>query len=89
MNFGIASVTAITVICYVIGLAAKNIEKIGDKWIPVIVGASGAVLGVVAFLTGMPDFPAADIITAIAVGVVSGLAATGVNQITKQLAKEG
>ena len=38
MNFGIASVAAITVICYVIGLAAKNIEKIGDKWIPVIVG---------------------------------------------------
>ena len=33
----------------------------------------------------MPDFPAGDIITAIAVGIVSGLAATGAHQIYKQL----
>ena len=36
----------------------------------------------------MPDFPATDYITAVAVGIVSGLAATGVNQIGKQLGKE-
>ncbi|MCR5012235.1 MAG: phage holin family protein, partial [Lachnospiraceae bacterium] len=46
---------------------------------------AGAILGAVAFLIGMPDFPAADIITAIAVGIVSGLAATGVDQAIKQL----
>jgi ribonucleotide monophosphatase NagD (HAD superfamily) len=33
----------------------------------------------------MPDYPAKDILTAIAVGIVSGLAATGTNQIYKQL----
>ena len=33
----------------------------------------------------MPDYPAGDPITAAAVGVVSGLAATGANQIYKQL----
>lgn len=88
MNFGIASVAAITVICYVIGLAAKNIEKIGDKWIPVIVGVAGAILGIAGWFTKMPDFPATDVITAMAVGIVSGLAATGVNQITKQLSRE-
>ncbi len=33
----------------------------------------------------MPEFPAADPITAVAVGIVSGLAATGADQIAKQL----
>ena len=36
----------------------------------------------------MPDFPAQDILTALAVGIVSGLAATGANQVGKQLKKE-
>ena len=34
------------------------------------------------------DFPATDPLTAVSVGIVSGLAATGINQITKQIAKE-
>jgi protein-S-isoprenylcysteine O-methyltransferase Ste14 len=84
MDFGIASVAAITVITYVIGMAVKN-TKLDNKWIPVICGVVGAILGVVGLATNMPDFPATDYITAIAVGIVSGLAATGVNQITKQL----
>lgn len=83
MDFGIAGVAAITVIAYVIGLLVKA-SGINDKWIPVICGVSGAVLGVVAMFI-MPDFPANDYITAAAVGIVSGLAATGVNQAVKQL----
>ena len=38
---------------------------------------------------GVPDFPADDYITAVAVGIVSGLAATGANQVYKQLSKGG
>lgn len=41
-------------------------------------------LGIVAMVI-MPEFPATDYITAAAVGVVSDLAATGVNQVVKQL----
>ena len=33
----------------------------------------------------MPAFPAQDIINALAIGIVSGLAATGVNQAIKQI----
>ena len=88
MEFGIASVVAITVIAYLVGMACKNVSKIEDKWIPVICGATGALLGVVALFTNMPDFPANDIINALAIGIASGLAATGVNQITKQLGGE-
>ncbi|MFQ9093825.1 MAG: phage holin family protein [Ruminococcus sp.] len=32
----------------------------------------------------MPDFPVQDVLSAAAVGIVSGLAATGANQIFKQ-----
>ena len=42
------------------------------------------ILGVVGMLV-MTDFPAADPLTAAAVGIVSGLAATGVDQISKQM----
>ena len=83
MDFGIASVAAITVIAYLVGAGCKASAKIFDSWIPVICGIVGAVLGI-AGLYVMPDFPASDIVTALAVGIVSGFAATGINQIYKQ-----
>lgn len=85
-EFGIASVAAITVIAYLIGEACKASKGIPDQWIPVICGCAGAVLGVTGLFV-MPDFPAGDIVNALAVGIVSGFAATGVNQIYKQLTK--
>ena len=84
MDFGIASVAAITVIAFLVGLAAKNIPAIGNQWIPVICAVVGGALGAVG-MNIMPDFPATEYITAVAVGIVSGLAATGVHQIGKQL----
>ena len=84
MDFGIASVAAITVICYLAGQVVKA-TGIDNKWIPVICGVLGAILGPVALFIGVPDFPATDGLTAVAVGIVSGLAATGVNQLGKQL----
>ena len=87
MDFGIASVAAITVICYLAGVIAKA-TALDNKWIPVICGVLGGVLGVVGLYLGVPDFPAADPLTAVAVGIVSGLAATGVNQAVKQLKGE-
>ena len=82
-GFGIASVAVITVICYLIGMAVKA-TAIENKWIPIVVGVSGGGLGVVGMLI-MADFPATDYLTAVAVGIVSGLASTGVNQIAKQM----
>ena len=77
---------AIVAICYVVGMACKAAQKIPDEWIPVIMGVCGGVLGAVG-MNIMPDFPAADYINAVAVGAVSGLAATGVNQVYKQATK--
>ena len=82
MDFtGVASVIGITVICYLVGMIAKA-SAVDNKWIPVIVGVCGAILGVAGMYV-ISDFPASDIINALAVGIVSGLAATGVNQVTK------
>lgn len=88
MEFGIASVAAITVICY---LAAQVVKAtaLDNKWLPGICGIIGAALGAACLALNVPDFPAGDYITAVAVGIVSGLAATGVNQVYKQLSTKG
>lgn len=78
------TVLAIVIITYLIGLAAKNIPVIKNELIPVIVGFCGAVLGVVGLYI-MPEFPANDVLSAIAVGIISGLASTGTDQVFKQL----
>lgn len=79
---------AIVVMCYLVGMICKSFknEKL-DSFIPDIVGVVGAILGVVIFLT-IPNFiPADNWAVAIAIGIVSGLSATGINQIYKQLKK--
>ena len=82
-SLGIASVAAITVICYLIGMGVKA-SGLDNKWIPVIMGVAGLVLVIVGMFI-IPEYPAKDYITSAAVGIVSGLAATGINQIAKQL----
>ena len=84
MDFGITSVVGITVITYLVGMGWKAVDTLNDKYIPVICGFVGAILGIVAMKT-MPDFPAKDVINALAIGIVSGLASTGANQVHKQL----
>lgn len=82
----VGTVLAIVVITYLVGLGAKNISTIKDEAIPVIVGLCGGILGIFGMFV-MPDFPAHDILNAIAIGIVSGLASTGVNQVWKQAQK--
>ena len=79
-------VLSIVVICYLIGVAAKAIKGVKDELIPVIVGIAGGILGVVGMYV-IPDFPVNDVLNAVAVGIMSGLASTGVNQVWKQATK--
>lgn len=83
MDFGIASVAGITVICYLVGMGLKCSEKVKNDIIPVSCGIAGCVLGIAGMYI-MPDFPAKDMINAAAIGIVSGLAATGINQAFKR-----
>lgn len=85
-NLGIAGVAAITVICALVGQIVKA-TKLDNKWIPIIVGIAGLLLGI-AGMHIMPDFPAKDILSAMAVGIVSGLGATGIHQAVKQMSSK-
>ena len=87
MDLGIVGVAAITVICY---LAAQGVKaaKLKKKWLPVICGALGMLLGILGLYV-MPNFPANDVISAAAIGVVSGFAATGVEHFKNGLKDEG
>ena len=86
-DLGIVSVPVIVVLCLLIGKAWKTADHLDDKWIPCVCGTTGLVLGVVG-RTVIDGFPATDPITAAAIGVVSGLAATGAHQIYKQLSED-
>ena len=86
-SFGIASVACITVICYLAATAVKQ-TPLANKWLPSICGTLGGVLGVLAWCGSVPDFPAGDPLTALAVGIVSGLAATGADQVIKQIGND-
>ena len=89
MNFADMGIVAVPVITVIAFLAAELVKLIGldAKWCPVICGVVGGILGVVA-MSQMPDYPANDILTAIAVGIVSGLSATGLHQIYVQLVRK-
>ena len=84
MEFGIATVASICALCYIVGLIVKA-SGLDNKWIPIICGVAGIALGILALYTGVPEFPATDPMTAAAVGAVSGLSATGIDQAFKQL----
>jgi len=73
---------AIVLICYLAAEAVKN-TSLDTKWIPLICGGLGLILGVSGFYL-IPQFPADNLLTAITVGIVSGLAATGANQAIKK-----
>ncbi|MCQ5165620.1 phage holin family protein [Roseburia hominis] len=82
----VPTVVAIIVITYLIGYTSKQIPQVKDNIIPVIVGVAGGILGIVGMFV-IPNYPADNILDAIAVGIVSGMASTGVNQIYKQVKK--
>ena len=86
MDFGIASVAGITVICYLAGMVCKASARLRNEVIPVVCGVTGGILGVAGMYL-MPEFPATDVINAAAIGIVSGLAATGAHQVIKQVGK--
>ena len=83
------SVPIIVVCCYIVGELYKQIfKKKTDayRFIPVLLAIVGGILGVVIFFTN-PEmiFNAENVWIALGVGIVSGVSATGTNQLIKQL----
>ena len=76
------------VLCYAVGFSLKKIKPFKDKYIPTVVMVFGGALGLVAYFTKLPAFPADHFLMAIILGVASGGAAVGVHQISKQSKKK-
>ena len=79
-------IPAIVVISYMITGTFKMF--VNNKYLPIVAGISGGALGVLSFVLQIDIMPATDIISALAIGIISGLAATGSNQILKQIKKK-
>lgn len=88
-TLGVAGIASITVICYLVGAIVKATPWKNNDAIPVICALTGAVLGGVAYFLGLDIMPATEPFTAIAIGIVSGWAATGVNQTAKKISRGG
>lgn len=84
--WGIASFTAIAIICYGVGQIIKVTPIKNDFIIPINIFVGGC-LGALAFALKIPEFPANDILTAIAVGIVSACVSTCINEIVKRFKK--
>ena len=84
----LVSVPAIAAIVYwviaIIKYAVKENETF-KRFIPLIAAGLGVSLGVVAYYLVPGIIPADNVVVAIIIGGASGLTATGVNQIIKQL----
>lgn len=85
-KLGIAAIPVITVICFLVAEGVKA-TALDSKWLPIICGGIGGILGIAAMYF-MPEFPAHDVLTALAIGIVSGFGATGAHQVYKQLTKD-
>ena len=86
----IAGVPIITAMVYAAMAGYKLIVNGKEnlvRIIPIIAVVLGVVLGIIAFYAVTDIMPAETIFTAILIGGASGLAATGGNQIFKQLTK--
>lgn len=84
LNYSVIPV--IVVICYVAITAIKQ-TKIDRRWLPLLSCVFGALLAAAMFYV-LPEFiGTASFTAAVISGAVSGLAATGTNQIFKQLMK--
>ncbi|MDE7263709.1 MAG: phage holin family protein [Anaeroplasmataceae bacterium] len=86
------SIPVITIICYLAGEFFKLVvlrKKKRYKYIPIIVGGIGGGLGLIIYFNS-PEllFNTRNPFMAIAIGIISGLASTGTNEVVKNLIKE-
>lgn len=87
----IASLPIIMILVLGIMQILKNVADKNENFlntIPLFSGILGAILGIIAFYV-IPDLiPATNILYAIFIGLIMGLAAVGLHQTVKQIAKK-
>lgn len=90
MDYTFITVPVITSIVYaiidIVKTATNNNEKL-LKFVPLVACALGIICGVIGFYCVPGVLDTANVFVAIVIGGASGLAATGTNQVIKQLTK--
>lgn len=79
-------VSLVYLIIEVIKSSLNDSEKF-KRYIPIIAAILGGVLEILCFYFAPTIIPADNVIVALFIGIVSGLSATGTNQIFKQINK--
>ena len=85
------SVPVIVMICYLVGEIVKLIlrKKKRFKFIPVIVGCVGGMLGIIIYYVSPEHMlNVTNPFVELSIGMVSGLASTGGNELIKQVLKK-
>lgn len=67
----------VLILCFLAGYLIKNFTGVPNKYIPLIVSISGAIVGVIVGLSKVTEINAESVIISIISGGVSGLASTG------------
>lgn len=86
------SLPIIVLVCYLFSEIYKVIFKEKEnlyKLIPIFSGLFGGLLGILIFLTSNEMKEVSNIYQALGVGIISGFASTGTNQVIKQIVKGG
>lgn len=85
-------IPSIIIICYLVGEIFKLMilkKKSKYKYIPIIVGITGGILGVISYYIS-PNIVlnVESPLVAISIGILSGLASTGSNELIRQIIKK-
>ena len=85
-------IPSIIIICYLIGEISKLLilkKKKNYKYIPIIVGISGGILGLISYYIS-PEIVlnVKEPLIAISLGIVSGLASTGSHEMINKIIKQ-
>lgn len=88
----IVSIPVITILSYIVGEFVKLVvlrKKKRYKYIPLIVGMVGGLIGLSMMYVSPELISTKNPYSATAIGIVSGLASTGTNELVKQIKKKG
>ena len=84
----IITLPIISILCYLVVEGAKmftNKNSKVKKLLPIISAFTGAILGILIYLYMPENIPSDNVVGAALIGIISGLGATGSNQLIKHV----
>lgn len=92
INYIKPELIVVAIVLYFVGMGLKQTQAVKDKYIPVILGATGILLATIYVIATCPIGTMQEIAMAVFTAIVQGVLVAGlstyVNQIIKQANKE-